>query len=133
MRRPADRPFEPRQAGVVTSLVAKKGRSDRYVVYLDGTRLFDLAVEVVGAGRAASRGIPWTNSSGRACLKRTRPTGPGKEPWVCWPPVSAVPGRWRSVLGAGFDAEVVASTVDGCGPAAMWTTADSRLSIAEAS
>lgn len=37
----------PRGEGVVTSLVAKRGRTDRIAVYLEGSRAFDLAAMVV--------------------------------------------------------------------------------------
>jgi regulatory protein len=36
----------PEGEGVITSLVAKRGRSDRIAVYLDGSRAFDLAATV---------------------------------------------------------------------------------------
>ena len=36
----------PRDDGVVTALASKRGRSDRLVVYVDGTRAFDIASAV---------------------------------------------------------------------------------------
>ncbi|OFW60556.1 MAG: hypothetical protein A2133_11875 [Actinobacteria bacterium RBG_16_64_13] len=53
MRAAKDTALEPRRAGVVTSLAAKSGGSDRVVVYLDGSRAFDLAAVV--ADRAGLR------------------------------------------------------------------------------
>jgi regulatory protein len=39
-------PPAPRGAGVITSLVAKRGRSDRVAIYVDGSLLFDVAAVV---------------------------------------------------------------------------------------
>jgi regulatory protein len=47
LREAADATVPPVRAGVVTSLAAKRGRSDRYAVYVEGKRSFEVAVEVV--------------------------------------------------------------------------------------
>lgn len=111
MRRPADRPPEPRQAGVVTSLVAKRGRSDRFAVYLDGSRLFDLAVDVVE--RAGLRqGDPLDEQLQAGLLEEDAPFRARDKA------LNMLDRRERCareveerLQGAGFDGEVVANTI----------------------
>ncbi len=111
MRRPADRSPEPMQAGVVTSLAAKRGRSDRFSVYLDGRRVFDLAVDVVE--RAGLRQGQHLDEQRQAELLeedapyRARDKG-----------LDMLASRERCareieerLQGAGFDSEVVADTI----------------------
>jgi regulatory protein len=111
MRRPAYRPPEPRQAGVVTSLVAKRGRSDRFAIYLDGTRLFDLAVEVVE--RTGLRQGDLLDEQRQADLLEEDAPYRARDKAL-----DMLAGRERCareveerLQGAGFDGEVVSSTI----------------------
>ena len=49
MRSPKRASAEPPVGGTITSLVAKRGATDRLVVYLDGARAFELAVPIADA------------------------------------------------------------------------------------
>lgn len=111
MRRPADKPFEPRQAGVVTSLAAKKGRSDRYVVYLDGTRLFALAVDVVE--RAGLRQGDTLDEQLQADLLEEDAPYRARDKALDMLATRERCAREVEVRlqGAGFDGEIVASTI----------------------
>jgi regulatory protein len=131
VRRPADRPPEPGQAGVVTSLVAKKGRSDRQVVYLDGTRLFALAVEVVE--RAGLRQGDTLDEKLQAdLLEEDAPYRARDEA------LDMLATRERCareveerLQGAGFDGEVVASTISWLGSRGYLDDRRFALSFAE--
>jgi regulatory protein len=111
MRRPADRSPEPRQAGVVTSLVAKRGRSDRCTVYLDGTRLFDLAMDVVERARLR-QGDPLDEQSQIDLLREDAPHRARDKA------LDMLATRERCareveerLQGAGFDSQVVSTTI----------------------
>jgi regulatory protein len=96
---------------VVTSLVAKRGRSDRFAIYLDGTRLFDLAGEVVE--RAGLRQGDLLDEQCQADLLEEDAPYRARDKALDMLAVRERCAREveERLQGAGLDSEVVASTI----------------------
>jgi regulatory protein len=104
-------PPEPVRDGVITSLVAKRGRAERIAVYLEGSRAFDLAAALVD--KAGLRvGVVLTEEAQRRLAQEDAPFRARERALA----LLALRDRSRREIEtrletAGFEREVIAATV----------------------
>lgn len=112
MRAAARSEPRPRGEGVVTALVAKRGRSDRLVVYIDGARAFELASAVAERAGLRVGDVASEDAQGRL-LEEDAPYR-ARERALAWLAVRdrSCQETAERLRAAGFSPEVIVGTVD---------------------